>query len=99
VVDERAQQFWPAVHGRHDLHVVGGEQPDQAVPQEGQILAKDNSHGSSIVTWVGPPAGLVTANVPSNAFSRRSMPCRPPASRGCAPPAPLSPTIAISLPW
>ena len=50
VREQRVQQFGPAVHGRHDLHAVGGQQPDQAVPQEGQVLAKDNSHGSSMVT-------------------------------------------------
>ena len=50
VRDQRAQQFGSAVHGRHDLHAVGSQQPDQAVPQESQVLAKDNSHGSSMVT-------------------------------------------------
>src|SRR5579863_2566955 len=95
---QRAQQLRPVVDRGHDLHVVRGQQPDQAVPQERQVLAKDNSHGSSIVTWVGPPGGLVTATIPSKARSRRSMPCSPPPGRGWAPPAPLSPTIATSLP-
>ena len=67
MVDQRPQQLRAAVHRRHDLHVVRGEQPDQAVPEEGQVLAKDNSHGSSMVTWVGPPGGLVTATIPSKA--------------------------------
>ena len=72
--DQRVQQRGPVVRGLHDLHAVRGEQPDQPVPQEGQVLAEDNSHGSSRVTTVGPPAGLVTAITPSKAASRRSMP-------------------------
>ena len=81
-VDQRAQQRGAVVDGRDDLEAVGGQEPDQPVPQEGQVLAEDNSHGSSMVTTVGPPTGLVTAIVPSKAASRRSIPRSPlPARR------------------
>ena len=38
------------------------------------VLGEDNAHGTSIVTTVGPPGGLDTVIVPSNAASRRSSP-------------------------
>jgi hypothetical protein len=51
---------------------MGLEDPDQAVPEEGVVLGEDESHGTSSVTSVGPPVGLDTLIVPSNAASRRA---------------------------
>ena len=41
------------------------------------VLGEDESHGTSRVIEVGPPAGLDTLIVPSNAASRRSPPACP----------------------
>jgi hypothetical protein len=46
------------------------EQPDQAVPQQEEVLGDDNAHGTSIATIVGPPARLPTTRIPSNVASR-----------------------------
>ena len=46
----------PVVHGFDDLEVVRFEQPDQPVPEEGEIFGEDDAHGSTIVT-VGRSAG------------------------------------------
>ena len=52
-------------------------------------------HGTSMVTTVGPPAGLSTTIVPSNAASRFATPARPEPA-GSAPPRPSSPTTRCS---
>ena len=42
-----------------DVEAVRLEQAGQAVPQQEEILGEDNAHGTSIVTMVGPPGGLL----------------------------------------
>ena len=56
---------------------MGLEQLDQAGPEEGVVLGEDKAHGTSRLTTVGPPAGLDTTMVPSNAASRRITPSMP----------------------
>ena len=56
------------------------------------VLGEDNAHGTSSVTRVGPPGGLDTLIVPSNAASRRVTPRMPVPAAGSAPPRPSSPT-------
>jgi hypothetical protein len=46
------------------------------VRQEEQILGEDSAHGTSMTIMVGPPGGLLTARMPSNVSSRRSIPAR-----------------------
>src|SRR3954451_24084055 len=84
------QERRSVVHRLDDLEVVRLEQADQAVPEEGEVFGEDDTHGSTITTSVGPPGGLSTASVPSNADSRRSMPRRPVPRPGSAPPTPSS---------
>ena len=69
------------------------------------VFGEDSAHGTSMMTMVGPPMGLLTARMPSNAASRRSIPARPvlragarrgsvsvpgEPGAGSAPPMPLS---------
>src|SRR5207253_1044214 len=78
------------------FEVVGLEQADQTVPEEGEIFGEDDAHGSTITTSVGPPAGLATVSAPSKADRRRSIPRRPVPAAGSAPPVPSSRTRASS---
>ena len=84
------EQLRAVVDRRDDLEAVRLEQPDQAVPQEVEVLGEDNAHGTSMVTTVGPPGGLLRSSVPSNVASRRSMPRSPVPRDGSAPPLPSS---------
>src|SRR5690606_28431919 len=52
-----------------------------------------STRGSSMVTVVGPPGGLLIAITPSKAASRRSIPARPLPLAGSAPPQPSSVTV------
>ena len=81
-----------------DREAVRLEQLDQAGPEEGVVFGEDKSHGTSRVTTVGPPAGLDTLIVPSNAASRRMTPRMPVPVSGSAPPRPSSPTRSRSAP-
>src|SRR5690242_21754070 len=98
LVDEGTQQLRRAGHGRDDLEPVRGEQPDQALPQQEEVFADDDAHGTSMTTMVGPPGGLLTARMPANVASLRSSPARPVPQAAAAPPAPLSVTSARSTP-
>ena len=62
------------------------------------VLGEDKAHGTSRVTSVGPPGGLDTLIVPSNAASRRITPRMPVPASGSAPPLPSSPTTTRSTP-
>ena len=62
-----AEQFSTVVDGGGDLHAVRFQQPGQPVPQQEEVFGDDNTHGTSMVTMVGPPGGLETASTPSNA--------------------------------
>src|SRR5699024_8815364 len=84
------------LHGRDDLAPVGGQEPDEPVPQEGEVFGEDHAHGTSRVIRVGPPRGLSTTMVPSNADSRTPTPRRPDPRAGSAPPTPSSPTSTRS---
>ena len=50
------------------------EDPGQADPEEGLVLGEDNAHGTSMVTTVGPPTGLDTAD---RAVEGRQPPAHP----------------------
>src|SRR6516225_3475381 len=86
------------VDGGGDLEAVGLQQPDQAVAEQEQVLGYDNAHGTSIVTSVGPPAGLDTTSTPSKAASLRPTPASPVPRDGSAPPSPSSDTLMRKLP-
>ena len=62
------------------------------------VLGEDKAHGISSITSVGPPGGLDTLIVPSNADSRRITPRIPVPAAGSAPPRPSSPTTTRSTP-
>jgi len=89
----------PIADGGHDVTSVRLEQPGDALPQEEEVFGNDNAHGTSITTMVGPPLGLLTARIPSNAASRRSVPASPVPLAGSAPPTPSSSTSARSIPF
>ena len=74
------------------------EQLGQACSEEGVVLGEDKAHGTSRVTIVGPPSGLDTLIVPSNAARRRTTPRIPLPAAGSAPPRPSSPTSTVSTP-
>src|SRR4029079_15041897 len=97
-VRQRLVERHCVVDRRHDGEVVGLEESDQAVPEEGVVFGEDKAHGTSSVTRVGPPRGLDTLIVPSNAANRRITPRMPVPVSGSAPPAPSSPTVARSTP-
>jgi hypothetical protein len=63
-----------------------GEQPDQALPQQEEVFADDDAHGTSTTMMVDPPGGLLTARMPSNVASLRSTPASPVPRAGSAPP-------------
>ena len=71
------EQRRAVLHRGDHLEAVCLQQADQSVPEESMVFGEDNAHGISIVTVVGPPAGLCTASVPSKVASRRSMPRSP----------------------
>ena len=56
----------------------------------GDRLASAKAFGSSITAVVGPPGGLLTARIPSNAPILRSMPFSPVPREASAPPCPSS---------
>src|SRR5215831_14382493 len=93
---ECAQQRRAVVDSLYDVEVVRLEQPDQPVPEEGEVFGEDDAHGSSMVTTVGPPGGLVTSSLPSKALSRRSIPRSPLPAPASAPPRPSSSTVMRS---
>src|SRR6266496_1026535 len=45
--DQRPQQRRPVVDCLDDVEVVGLQQADQAVPEQGEVFGEDDSHGSS----------------------------------------------------
>ena len=95
-VEQRLGEVGGVVDRVQDREAVALEELDQAGPEEGVVFGEDKTHGTSRVTTVGPPAGLDTLMVPSNAASRRITPSMPVPASGSAPPRPSSPTIALS---
>ena len=87
VGEQRLEQVRTVVDGRDHVETVLPEQLRQAVPEEEEVFGDDNAHGISMRTVVGPPGGLCTAMVPSNAASRRLIPRRPVPAAGSAPPS------------
>lgn len=87
----------------HGMAVVG-EQPGQALSQDGGVLRDHDPHvrhasiGSSAVTTVGPPGGLETRNAPSTTVTRSFSPVRPEPRAASAPPTPSSATLRTSTP-
>ena len=76
-VEQRLREVSGVVDRVQDREAVALEQLDQAGPEEGVVFGEDKTHGTSRVTTVGPPAGLDTFIVPSNAASRRITPSMP----------------------
>ena len=60
------------------------------------VFGEDQTHGTSRVISVGPPAGLVTLIVPSNAARRLITPRSPLPRAGSAPPCPSSTTVTTT---
>ena len=58
VLEQGRQQRRAVVDGLDDLEVERLQQPGQSVPEEGEVFGEDNTHGSSMVTTVGPPGGV-----------------------------------------
>ena len=87
---------WIDVMQKGVSKATGLQQVLEALPQEVEVLGEDNTHGSSMVATVGPPAGLRTVRVPSSAPARRRMPARPVPRASSAPPAPSSVTVTVN---
>ncbi|MFL6072075.1 MAG: hypothetical protein ACJ73S_01510 [Mycobacteriales bacterium] len=68
-----------------DLVLLAGQQQLEPGGQQDVVLGDHHPHGTSTVTAVGPPAGLVTSIVPSSARARRRMPSRPVPAASLAP--------------
>src|SRR5690606_3129493 len=96
LIDLREQRH-RVVQRRHHLVALVGEQPDQALPQQGRVLGEDHAHGSSAETSVGPPRGLSMCRTPSRAPTRPRSPASP-LPDGSAPPLPSSSTRTASRP-
>src|SRR5690625_1725151 len=96
---ERLRQRRRIVDGSDDLELVRLEHAGEPISQEGEVLGDDNTHGNSMVTVVGPPAGLTTSIVPSKAASRRRTPARPLPPSTPAPPRPSSVTVSRINPF
>src|SRR5262249_57681056 len=84
--------------GADDLESVVTQQAGQPVAEQREVLGDHYAHGRTARTVVGPPTGLVTSSVPSTASTRRASP-RSPLPLASAPPAPLSTTLTIRLPF
>ena len=67
VLQEQRQDLGAGGRDPGDLVAGGGQQQDQALPQEGVVLGDHHTHGSSTSITVGPPRGLVSRTVPSSA--------------------------------
>src|SRR4051794_8445614 len=78
--------------GRDDLVAVRLDQSDDPVAEQVEVFGYKDSHGTTILTLVGPPTGLVTSQTPSKTASRRRRPSSPPPGRTFAPPWPSSST-------
>ena len=76
-VAERALELGQVVDRGEDLEALGLQQLGQSGAEEGVVFGEDDAHGISHRTTVGPPGGLDTDIVPSNAASRAAMPWRP----------------------
>ena len=94
--DERG----PVADRGHDVVAVLGEQPDQPLPQQDRVVGDDNlapapsyGQGSSALTMVGPPGGLLIHSWPPTACSRSASPARPWPLATWAPPDPSSATV------
>src|ERR1039457_1439077 len=94
----------PVGTARHDLHPAPPARPDHR-----GVLGDDDPHrralrlcqacvGSSTVTTVGPPDGLLISILPSTVPIRSASPARPPRASMRAPPAPSSLTRTRSSP-
>ena len=98
--DQSPQQGRAVVDRLDDLEVVGFEQADQPVPEEGEVFGEDGAetgaHGSTIASLVGPPGGLSSSRLPSKAASRRWIPRKPVPAPGSAPPMPSSVTVSCN---
>src|ERR1017187_1102156 len=94
--------------GGDPLVVTVGQDFGQARSHYGRVFGDHNPHrglrfgqawdGSSMVTAVGPPGGLLTRSLPSTVLIRSASPARPPRSSMRAPPQPSSLTRTRSRP-
>src|SRR5690606_3367307 len=83
----------------HHLVARLGQQADQPLAQQRQVLGDHNSHGITARSLVGPPAGLSTSRLPPSASTRWPMPPRPEPGARTAPPRPSSATSTARLPF
>src|SRR5207245_233529 len=97
LLGQRLDQLRTGRHGRDHVEAVRGQQVRQAAPEKGEVFGEDNAHGTSSVTVVGPPGGLVRTMSPSNVARRPPTPRNPVPLAGSAPPPPSSTTVTRSL--
>src|SRR5262249_44320554 len=92
-------------HGGDHLVATVGDQPGQALPEQGSVLGDHHPQrfrpghgrsGSRTVACVGPPGGLVISRLPSTVRTRCASPDRPLPRAGPAPPRPSSLTRSTS---
>src|SRR4029453_16091094 len=84
-----------------DLVTDPFQDADEALAQEHDILGDHDPQWSAIghviLTWVGPPGGLVMSRVPSMASMRAARPASPVPRAGSAPPWPSSTTVTVKV--
>src|SRR5262249_39631439 len=68
---QRVERLGSGGRGRHHLVPVRLDQTDHPVAQEVEVFGYDDSHGTAILTRVGPPGGLAISRVPSKTARRR----------------------------